>query len=88
MTRVYAIISAYNGADPDIESCYFDCEKEIKHLYELCSRWNKRLPKFEKEKQRGPYFVGDTDYYIYYETDGVVGNYRQEVANIRVLEVE
>ncbi len=88
MTKVYAIISAYNGADPDIESCYFDCEKAIKHLYELCSQWNKWLPKFEKEKQHGPYLVDDTDYYIYYETDGAVGHYRQEVANIRVLEVE
>lgn len=49
MTRVYSIISAYNGADPDIESFYFDCVSS--------------------------------------GTDGAVGHYRQEVANIRVLEV-
>ena len=88
MTRVYAIISAYNGANPDIESCYFDCEKAIKHLYELCNQWNEWLEKFEKEKQHDRYFVDSDDYYIYYNTSGPVGKYRQEVANIRVLEVE
>jgi hypothetical protein len=60
VTRVYAIISAYNGADSDIESCYFDCGKQSSISMNCVSSG----------------------------TNGVVGHYRQEAANIRVLEVE
>lgn len=91
MTKVYVIMSGYNncGYQLELESGYFEWDKAVKHLHELCDQWNEWLKKCEKEKQHAPYEVNEEDGDISYQAEStVLGSYMEQVAAIRVLEVE
>lgn len=90
MTKVYVIMSSYNtGYELELESGYFEWDKAIKHLHELCDQWNEWLKKYDKEKQHAPYEVDEEDGDISYPMESItIGTYMEQVAVIRVLEVE
>ena len=90
MTQVYVIMSSYNTGDyPEMESGYFDRDKAINHLHELCNQWNEWLKKYDKNKRHAPYQVDEEDGDISYPIESKpIGRYLEQVAVINVLEVE
>lgn len=43
MTKVYSVVTLINNYGPEIESSYFDHNKAIDRLHELCNYYNEEM---------------------------------------------
>lgn len=43
MTKVYSVVTLINNYGPEIESSYFDHNKAINRLHELCNYYNEEM---------------------------------------------
>lgn len=66
MTKVYSVVTLINNHGPEIESSYFDHNKAINRLHELCDFYNEEMSHVPAVELHEPYEVDEKTETIFY----------------------
>ena len=66
MTKIHSVVTLINGNGPMIESSYFDRNKAINRLHELCNLYNEEMYHAPAVELHEPYEVDEKTEMIFY----------------------